>query len=199
MKDFFNEIQCTEGLQRQKQLEERKECLEDIQDISKRVSSLKKLTAERSGTMQNDHSGEEQQEEFLSRIQSVMERIEKQCIVFKQTRRQMLQTLNTEEKILMKEIKSFEGLIDDPDWLKEKEEPECIFTNPEKMKAVKQYIEQRENLRVPMEVIDYDVSVTHAQDSCFLLKRRCCDICFNLISIAMNPYFMILSQTELCS
>ncbi|KAG2373650.1 hypothetical protein C9374_011939 [Naegleria lovaniensis] len=155
MKDFFNEIQCTEGLQRQKQLEERKECLEDIQDISKRVSSLKRMTVE-SKTIPQENTSPEQQEEFLNRIQSVMERIEKQCIVFKQTRRQMLQTLNTEEKILMKEITSFEGLIDDPDWLKEKEEPESIFTNPEKMKAVKQYIEQRENLRVPMEVIDYD-------------------------------------------
>ena len=59
----------------------------------------------------------------------------------------------------MKDIASIEALIDDPNWLKEKEEAESIFDNPEKMKAVKQYLEKRENYKVPQEVIDFDVSL----------------------------------------
>jgi len=70
-----------------------------------------------------------------------------------------LQTLNTEEKMLLKDITAIESKIDDPNWMKDKEDSESIFDNPEKMKAVKQYIEKRENMRVPQEVIDYDVSL----------------------------------------
>ena len=87
MKELLSEMQSTEGIHRQKQLEERKECLEDIQDISKRVFSLRRMTQE--NKLINDNLSEEQRDDSLRKIKSTMERIENQCIVFKQTRRQM--------------------------------------------------------------------------------------------------------------
>ena len=87
MKDLILEMTSIEGLGKQKQLEEKKECLEDIQDISKRVSSLKRLTMENKIALET--TTQDEKDEILRRIKSTMERIENQCIVFKQTRREM--------------------------------------------------------------------------------------------------------------
>ncbi|KAL9653092.1 hypothetical protein ABK040_006311 [Willaertia magna] len=153
MKECFSDILNAEGINLQEQAEMRKENFENKNEIKGRVNILKKLTVE----AKEKQTNEQEKDETIRRLQTMMERIENAVIVFKQTHRQRLQTLNTEEKLIMKEISTFEGKIDNPNWLKENDEPETVFDDLEKMQAIRKYVEKREKeLNVPQEVIDFD-------------------------------------------